>query len=142
MSFLAKQDKHGRIRFTDIEDMNYDGTAAENGKIDYATGMRYMHAVKPDGQVIKGVEVIRNVYEVVGLGWLWSWTRAPIIGPVVERVYELWALYRTNLTRGEAVDEIIANRNALMECKANDAPICVSGTCEARLGMREGRAQK
>ena len=39
------------IRFTDIEDINYDGTAVENGKVDYATGMKYMHAVKSDGQV-------------------------------------------------------------------------------------------
>ena len=44
------------------------------------TGMKYIHAVLPNGEVVKGVEVFRRIYEVIGLGWVYAVTKLPLIG--------------------------------------------------------------
>jgi len=42
--------------------------------------MKYIHAVLPNGEVVKGVEVFRRIYEVIGLGWVYAATKIPLIG--------------------------------------------------------------
>ena len=54
MAFLAKQDKIGLLKFTDIEDPSYNERSAENGGIPYEVGMKVMHAVKYNGEIVKG----------------------------------------------------------------------------------------
>jgi hypothetical protein len=43
-------------------------------------GMRKIRAVLPDGNVITGVEVFRQVYRAIGLGWVFELTSMPVIG--------------------------------------------------------------
>ena len=148
MAFLAKQDKHGRLKFTDIEEENYDENSDINGRVSYEKGMKVMHAVKQNGEIIEGVEVIREIYKVVGLGWLFSWTRLPGIGAVVDQVYKYWAAYRTNLTRGVDVNELIAKRNEtlIQKAKAVGEATCSSestengqSACEIKMGKSVGK---
>ena len=128
MAFLAKQDTSGLLKFTDIEEEGYDESSAENGRVTYEKGMKIMHAVRYNGDIIEGVEVIREIYKVVGLGWLFSWTRLPFIGSFVDQVYNFWAKYRTNMTRGTNVDELIAKRNKLLLDKAEKV---ISTSCSS-----------
>jgi len=97
------------IRFTDLESTNgYDSTLPSNGGITYAQGMKSFHAVTSDGRVLHGVQVFREAYELVGLGWLWNWTvDAPWMGKVANVFYDLFARYRTDITRGSPVLELI-----------------------------------
>jgi predicted DCC family thiol-disulfide oxidoreductase YuxK len=69
--------------------------------------MRRLHAVLPTGEVISGVEVIRSMYRVVGLGWIFHFTKLPVIGPFVDAVYNRWAHYRTQLTRGNSLEQLL-----------------------------------
>ena len=144
MAFLAKQDSAGRLKFTDIEEIDYDENSEVNGKVSYEKGMKIMHAVKANGEVIEGVEVIREIYKVVGLGWLFSWTRVPLIGAVVDQVYKVWASYRTNLTRGVDVEELIHKRNEMLVRRANAAGDACSDSTSmdgpTRCGMKMGYA--
>jgi hypothetical protein len=47
----------------------------------------------------------------VGLGWLFGFTRVPVVGELAEGGYKVFAWFRTDLTRGVGVDELIARRS-------------------------------
>ncbi|MCP9848508.1 thiol-disulfide oxidoreductase DCC family protein [Cyanobium sp. Morenito 9A2] len=90
----------GLIRFVDIDAADYDPSA--HGGISYGEAMGSMRGLAADGRVIKDVAVFREAYRLVGLGWLYAPTAWPLIAPVVDALYALWARWRLRLTgRGE-----------------------------------------
>ena len=99
----------------DIADDNY--SPSENGGVDFETAMGRIHAVLPEGTVIKNVEVFRRVYEVLGMGWVYALTRWPIIGPIVDTLYEIWADWRLALTGRPNLATIVAERQQRLEIK-------------------------
>lgn len=119
VNFLQKRDAgRGLVAFVDIADANY--TPAANGGIDFETAMGRIHAVLPDGTVIKNVEVFRRVYETLGMGWIYAATRWPMIGPIVDRLYELWADWRLSLTGRPDLATIVADRQQRITCSTQN----------------------
>ncbi len=109
VNFLTKQDAgRGIIKFVDISSPDYD--PQDNAGIDFATAMGVIHAVLPDGTIIKNVEVFRQVYEQLGLGWVYAITKIKIIGAIADWVYKIWADWRLKITGRPQVDQIIAER--------------------------------
>ncbi|MDM7952826.1 MAG: DUF393 domain-containing protein [Cyanobium sp. CZS 25K] len=94
---LRRRDQgQGRLAFVDVDDPGYD--PACHGGITYADAMGRMHAIRGDGEVIHDVEVFRQAYALVGLGWLYAPTRWPLLRPLVEALYGLWARWRLAIT--------------------------------------------
>lgn len=60
--------------------------------------MERIHAVLPDGTVVKDVEVFRRLYEAVGLGWVYAITKYEPVMKAANAVYDVWAKYRLPLT--------------------------------------------
>ncbi|MDM9383838.1 DUF393 domain-containing protein [Chlorogloeopsis sp. ULAP01] len=115
VNFLKRRDAgRGLVAFVDIADENY--TPEEHGGIDFATAMGRIHGILPDGSVIKNVEVFRRVYEALGMGWVYAATRWPVIGPIVDKLYGVWADWRLALTGRPDLATIIADRNKRIEC--------------------------
>ncbi|PSB11960.1 thiol-disulfide oxidoreductase [Pleurocapsa sp. CCALA 161] len=109
VNFLTKQDAgRGIIKFVDISSLDYD--PQDNAGIDFATAMGVIHAVLPDGTIIKNVEVFRQVYEQLGLGWVYAITKIKIIGAIADWVYKIWADWRLKITGRPQIDQIIAER--------------------------------
>ena len=107
--FLKKRDAgRGLVAFVDIADDNY--APNENGGIDYETAMGRIHAVLPDGKVIRDVEVFRRVYEVLGMGWVYAITKVPIIGAIANSLYKIWAKFRLSLTGRPDLATVVASR--------------------------------
>jgi predicted DCC family thiol-disulfide oxidoreductase YuxK len=92
---------------TDLESDDYDPSDPANGNVSYAEALAAIHAVTSDGKVLKGVEVFALAYQQVGLGWLFAITKWPGIEPLVQFGYEIFAKYRTVLTRGSKMDSLI-----------------------------------
>lgn len=116
VNFLTKQDAgRGLVAFVDIAEDGYDPQA--NGGIDFETAMGRIHAVLADGTVIKNVEVFRQVYEILGIGWIYAATKWPVIGPIVDRLYDLWADWRLALTGRPNLAAIAAERQKRLECQ-------------------------
>lgn len=116
VNFLRKRDAgRGRVAFVDIAEDNY--TAAANGGVDYETAMGRIHAVLPDGTVIKNVEVFRRVYEVLGMGWIYAITKLPIIGGIADALYERWADWRLRLTGRPDLATLVSDRQQRLECR-------------------------
>ncbi|HAA27535.1 MAG TPA: thiol-disulfide oxidoreductase [Cyanobacteria bacterium UBA8553] len=116
VNFLRKRDAgQGRVKFVDIADDDY--TPSLHGGVDFETAMGRIHAVLPDGTVIKNVEVFRRVYEILGMGWIYAATKLPVIGLIVDILYEIWADWRLALTGRPDLATIISDRQNRIECK-------------------------
>jgi predicted DCC family thiol-disulfide oxidoreductase YuxK len=96
-----------KLKLTDLESDDYDPNDPANGMVGYRQGMEAIHAVTPDGKVLKGVPVFSIAYEQVGLGWLFAVTQWPILSPIVKFGYDVFAKYRTYITRGSSVDDLV-----------------------------------
>ena len=109
VNFLLKRDAgRGIVNFVDIASLNYQ--PEEHGGVDFATAMGRIHAVLPDGTVIKNVEVFRRVYAELGLGWVYAITKLPLLGAIADGLYNIWADWRLALTGRPDLSEVIAQR--------------------------------
>ena len=116
VNFLQKRDRgRGLVSFVDIADDYYEPT--ENGGVDFATAMGRIHAVLADGSVIQNVEVFRRVYEILGIGWIYAATKWPIIGPVVDALYGIWADWRLAVTGRPDLQTILAEREERLKSR-------------------------
>lgn len=111
VNFLRRKDQgRGLVAFVDIADPDYQ--AVDHGGVEFATAMGRIHAVLPDGSVVKNVEVFRRIYSVLGMGWLYAPTGWPVVGPVVDWIYGIWADWRLAVTGRPSLDTLVAERQA------------------------------
>ena len=114
VEFLKKRDMKSRIRFTNLRDPGY--SPADHGDVTFEDGMRKLRAVMPDGRVVMGVEVFRQTYKAIGLGWIFELTNLPVIGKVADNLYDVWAANRLRLTgKGDLADILVARAKELRE---------------------------
>lgn len=113
MDFLSKRDKRvnrvPKLKLTDIESPTYNRESLENGMVSYEDAMKSIHAVTQEGKVIQGVPVFALAYDKVGLGWMFKISKWPILDDAFELLYLLFAKYRTILTRGSTIDQLVSD---------------------------------
>ncbi|BDA74983.1 hypothetical protein RIVM261_087740 [Rivularia sp. IAM M-261] len=115
VNFLKKRDAgRGLVAFVDIADENYNPSA--NGGVDFETAMGRIHAVLPDGTLVKNVEVFRRIYETLGMGWVYAVTKLPVIGAIADFIYGIWADWRLALTGRPNLATVVRERQQRMEC--------------------------
>jgi predicted DCC family thiol-disulfide oxidoreductase YuxK len=95
ISFLKRRNRHGRIRFTDIDAPDF--CPELYGKT-YDELMAKIYGRLPDGTWITGVEVFRRLYSAVGFGPVVSLTRLPVISQIMDLGYHVFAKNRLRLT--------------------------------------------
>ncbi|KEF41635.1 MAG: thiol-disulfide oxidoreductase [Cyanobium sp. CACIAM 14] len=114
---LRRRDRgRGRLAFVDVDDPAYD--PASYGGVSYAEAMGRMHALRADGVVIRDLEVFRQAYAAVGLGWLYAPTRWPLLRPLLEALYGLWARWRLAITGRPSLERLCRDRGG---CSAEPA---------------------
>jgi len=101
--FLERRDRgRGAIRFDDIAAPSFDPRA--HG-VELRELMARIHGVLPDGTLVEGVEVFRQAYAAVGLGWLVAPTRWPGLRRLADLAYRVFARNRLRWTgRASACD--------------------------------------
>ena len=112
---LAKLNRQGRLRLIDIARPEFDPGAYGLSK---EALMGEIHGVLPDGQIVVGMEVFRQAYKAVGLGWLLAPTGWPLLRVVFDGLYVLFARYRVRLGN-------LVGRG------------CAGGTCGVRASKRD-----
>lgn len=96
IKMLQRMDrKRNRIRFTDIAAPGFD--PAPLG-LTFAEMMDQIRGRLPDGTLIQGVEVFRQLYTAVGLGPLVGVTRWWGVRQAMDAAYEAFAKNRLKLT--------------------------------------------
>ena len=93
---MKRRDQRGQLAFEDISQPDFD--AASHG-LTRAQVMGVMHGIYPDGRIITKVEVFRQAYRLIGLGWLLAPTGWPGLRTLSNWGYELFARYRVPLGR-------------------------------------------
>jgi predicted DCC family thiol-disulfide oxidoreductase YuxK len=86
--------KRGRIHFIDIAAPDF----APPPERSLAELMDRIHARLPDGRLVEGVEVFRQLYAAVGFGPLVWVTRAPGVSRLLDLAYRWFAKHRLRLT--------------------------------------------
>ena len=99
---LQRRDKRQRIRFADIAAPAFDPASVGLSK---RTLMDRIHGRLPDGTLIEGVEVFRQLYDAVGFGPLVALTRLPGLRGLLEVSYTAFAKNRLRLT-GRCQDDV------------------------------------
>ncbi|KAL7447018.1 hypothetical protein ACHAXM_011550 [Skeletonema potamos] len=126
---------HSLIRFTDLEAPDgYNESDPANGGVTYTMGMTSFHAVKPDGEILHGVPVFVEAYDIVDQGWIWEVTKWPFVGTLASWGYGMFAKVRTQLTRGSSVERLIEDhytrRDEMIAMKKNDGGGKVCEPCD------------
>jgi len=95
IALLRKLDHRGRIRFTDIAAGDFDPHA---WGVEMATLMAGIHGRLPGGELVTGVEVFRRLYAAVGFERSVAFSRLPLIAPLLDAAYAVFAKNRLRLT--------------------------------------------
>lgn len=90
--FLQKRDRRGRLAFEDIAAPGFDPAVYHTTR---EALMGVIHGVFPDGRIVCRMEVFREAYRAVGLGWLLAPTGWPGLRRLADWGYELFARHRT-----------------------------------------------
>ena len=129
MDHLRSRNAAGQLQFIDITAPGFDATpygatlAEMNAEI---------HARRADGQVIRGVQVLRLAYEAAGLGWV-TWRMRPTawapLRPLAEGSYRRFGRHRMGISRhaGPLITAIRASRARRMARRMRE---CTGGACE------------
>jgi predicted DCC family thiol-disulfide oxidoreductase YuxK len=119
VKFLQRRDHdRGRIAFVNIADPNYD--PEENAGISFEQAMGRIHAITADGTILTDMDVFRQLYRVIGLGWIYEPTRWPLLRSLTDRIYSLWASVRLPLTGRPSLASLVAQRRCLSDrCHIN-----------------------
>ncbi|WP_411867216.1 thiol-disulfide oxidoreductase DCC family protein [Vulcanococcus limneticus] len=114
-----------RLAFVDIDQPGYDPAA--HAGVTYRQAMGRIHAIAADGSVLQDLAVFRAAYRLIGLGWLYAPTGWPLLGPLAEALYRLWAERRLWLTRRPDLDTLCRCRSAAGACLAAAEPLRSGG---------------
>jgi predicted DCC family thiol-disulfide oxidoreductase YuxK len=123
MDHLRERNVEGRLLFIDISAPDFN--PAPYG-VTLADMNAEIHGLRPDGSMLRGVQVLRLAYAAVGLGWVLSPTGwAPLL-PLFDVGYRVFARHRQTISRfsGPLIQAVRARR------MAKRMQACSSGVCE------------
>jgi predicted DCC family thiol-disulfide oxidoreductase YuxK len=133
VAFLSRKDSgRGIVAFVDIADLDYN--PSDHGGIGFAEAMGRIHAILPNGTILRDVEVFQRVYEALGIGWMYAPTKWPVLRPAIDRLYRLWANWRLALTGRPNLATLLAERQMHLDQ-------CGEGRCRL-IPVAENRTDK
>ena len=99
MDSLRRRDRCDRLRLVDMSAPEFDACSYGLAHDDLDA---VIHALRPDGTVLRGMDVLRSAYGAAGLGWLLQATRWPLLKPAFDAAYRGFARRRHAISRGLA----------------------------------------
>jgi predicted DCC family thiol-disulfide oxidoreductase YuxK len=122
IDWLRKKDRQQLIQFTDIaaDDFDPDPLGRSHDEL-----MARIHGRMPDGTVIEGVEVFRQLYSRIGFGRAVGFSRLPVIKTALEASYRVFAKLRLPVT----------GRLGWGRCSQSDCAVKQSG-CQVNKSIR------
>ena len=132
MDHLRSLNAEGRLVFIDIAAPGFDPTPYR-ATLDEMNAE--IHARRADGEVIRGVQVLRLAYEAVGLGWVLRPTAWPPLRALSDVGYRLFAKHRRAISRMAAplINTIRDRRAQRVSQRMRD---CVDGACDVSANDR------
>ncbi len=94
--WLQRWNRHGHLAFEDVASPDFDPSLYGASREEV---MGVIHGVFPDGRSVRKVEVFRQAYREVGLGWLVAPTGWPVLRSLFDGAYALFARHRVRVGR-------------------------------------------
>jgi predicted DCC family thiol-disulfide oxidoreductase YuxK len=105
--WLQKRNGKGRLAFEDVSAPGFDAAQFGTSREEL---LGVIHGVLPNGQIVRRMEVFRQAYCTVGLGWLLAPTGWPVLRWFFDGLYAVFARHRIR------IGELFGRK-------------CVAGTC-------------
>jgi predicted DCC family thiol-disulfide oxidoreductase YuxK len=123
MDNLKARNTAGLLKFVDISAAFFD-PAPYGATLQAMNGL--IHAVRPDGSLVIGVEVFRLAYGAVGLGHLAAPTGWPLLKPAFDATYKVFARNRYGIS--SAVGPVLTRIAAVRANRRSQA--CADSACD------------
>jgi len=94
--WLQRWNRKGHLAFEDVALPQFDPSRYGKAREEL---LGVIHGVFPDGRIVQKVEVFRQAYRAVGLGWVLAPTGWPGLQWVFDRLYLIFARNRVRLGR-------------------------------------------
>ncbi len=129
MDHLRERCTDGALRFVNIAGPGFD--AATYG-VSYADLDAEIHGQRPDGSMIRGVQVLRLAYEAAGIGWVLRPTGWAPLRPAFDAGYRVFARHRRTISRVAAplISAIRARRARDMARRMRACTAGGEGACD------------
>lgn len=126
MDHLRSRNAAGKLLFIDISAPGFDPASygATLGEMNAE-----IHARRADGQVIRGVQVLRLAYDAAGLGWVLRPTAWAPLRALSDSGYRVFARHRRTISR-VAAPLIAAIRSHRARRMAERMRECAGGACD------------
>ncbi len=95
ITLVKRFNRKNRLEFIDFSRPTY--CSADHGLNQCDLG-RVIHARWSDGTMIRGVDVFREMWKAIGVGWLAKASHWPIINSLLTKAYDWFAKNRLSLT--------------------------------------------
>ena len=92
--WLQRWNRSGYLTFEDIASPEFDPSRYGKTREEL---LGVIQGVFPDGRIVSKVEVFRQAYRAVGLGWLLAPTGWPVLRWIFDGFYSVFARYRVRL---------------------------------------------
>lgn len=89
--WLKSLKRADRVRFEDIAEPGFD-PASYGLTMEEVIGS--IHGQDHQGRVLKGIDLFMVIYPELGIGWLINWAKWPLLRPVAEAGYRVFARIR------------------------------------------------
>jgi predicted DCC family thiol-disulfide oxidoreductase YuxK len=108
MEYYRKIDRAARLGLVDISTPDF---VAEGHGLDSKKVQKFMHARRPDGTLVTGVDAFIAIWDVIP-GWRTMATvaRSPLARPFLEMGYRLFAEVRPYLPKKKSCDDNVCIR--------------------------------
>ncbi|MDM7861450.1 DUF393 domain-containing protein [Alteromonas sp. ASW11-36] len=95
MRHLMKRNTENKLAFVDI---NHPSFAVEYPELDSEACAARIHGRWSNGQMLTGLDVTYTAWRLVGKGWLYAPLRWPLIKPLADRLYIVFAKHRHRIS--------------------------------------------
>ena len=90
-TFLKEADREHRVAFVDISDPAFQAEAYGVARADVDA---QLHFFDDEGRLFRAMDAVRAAYRAVGMGRRMAWTGLPVIRPIFDRFYRIFARNR------------------------------------------------
>lgn len=94
VAWLHRRNRAGKLLLQDIHAPEFDPARYHTTR---DALMAVIHGIDANGQLISGMAVFRASYSAIGLGWLMAPTGWPLLRPLFDSLYTLFARHRIAL---------------------------------------------
>jgi predicted DCC family thiol-disulfide oxidoreductase YuxK len=93
---LRRKDKKNQIDFIDIAAPDFDPSRYQRTIDDF---IGTIHGYTRDNRMVTGLDVFVEIYDILGWGWIYRWTRWPIVKPIADLGYIVFAKIRPKFSK-------------------------------------------